>query len=57
MDYELKATELIESFGKENALKYAADKMNWFKDAGNTLTARTRLLFWENVVLNISSRM
>lgn len=56
MDYELKAKELINDFGFDNALKYAIEKMNWFKTAGNTLTAKTRLLFWENVILNISAR-
>lgn len=56
MDYELKAKELINEFGFDNALIYAVEKMNWFKTAGNTLTAKTRLLFWENVILNISAR-
>lgn len=56
MDYELKAKELINEFGFDNALIYAVEKMNFFKTAGNTLTAKTRLLFWENVISNISAR-
>ena len=56
MDYELKAKELINKFGFDNAIRYAVEKMNQLKTAGDTLTVKTRLLFWENIILSISAR-
>lgn len=56
MDYKLKAKELIGVLGFSVALKYAFEKTLYFKSKGHTLTARTNLLFWENVILNIADR-